>query len=106
MNNKKTLSRGARVAFPLIVVATVCACAAVLVPALRGLHRLRTEIEALRAEKEAAEACLLHCQRETEELKTDAGIERIARDDLHLVRPGERVFVFEQGPGTPSERRP
>lgn len=106
MNNKKTLSRGARVAFPLIVAATVCLCAAVLVPGLRGLNRLQAEIEARRAAKAAAEARRFQSQREIEELKTDVGIERVARDELYLVRPGERVIVFEQEPGIPSERRP
>jgi len=106
MKNKKSLSPGARVAFPLIVGATVCMCGAVLLPGFRGLHTRQAEIEARRDKVEAVEARRLECQREMKELETDDGIARVAREDLHLVKPGERIIVFEQEPATPGERRP
>ena len=106
MKNKRSLPPTARVAFPLLVGATVCVCGAVLLPGFRGLHKRQGEIEAGRKKVAAAEERLLECQREIKELETDEGIERVAREELYLVKPGERIFIFEQEPATPGERRP
>jgi cell division protein FtsB len=66
---------------------------------LRRVHRLSGEvarIEALNADLEAENRRLAL---EIEALRHDtAALESVARDELGLVRPGERVFRFE-GPG-------
>ncbi len=112
--NKKSPSRVARIGFPLIVVAMVCLCVAVLVPGIRRLHERRGQIEVLREDLKAARERVRQCRREIEELGTDEGIERVAREELRLAKPGETVFDFEKEPRTsgeakprtPSERRP
>ncbi len=104
--NKKSPSRVARIGFPLIVVAMVCLCVAVLVPGIRRLHERRGQIEVERERKKAAEQCVLRLKREKNELETDEGIERVAREELRLAKPGETVFDFEKEPHIPGEAKP
>jgi cell division protein FtsB len=56
---------------------------------------LRHEIEALRAENMRLDA-------EIRELRTDPrSVERIAREELGLARPGETVFLLKEPPDRP-----
>jgi cell division protein FtsB len=98
--NKKSPPRGARIAFPFILVGAVGLSVAVLIPGIRQLHARQTQIEAVGAEKKAAEEAVLRLQREIGESDSDAWIERVARDELHWARPGETVFVFDEEPDT------
>jgi cell division protein FtsB len=71
------------------------------------LWRLRDEIETLQREVQLLEAENERLSRTITELHDDpAAIERIAREELGLVRPGERVLRFPRtprpaGPATP-----
>lgn len=69
---------------------------------IRREHReLTAAIAALRAEN-------LRLRREAERLRNDpAAIERLARGNLGLVRPGERLFIVTDGgvPAGPETRR-
>jgi len=63
------------------------------------LHRLQGQVEAARAEKEALAVQVEEQQQENDAISADiaAGntqekMEEIARDELGLVSPGERVF--------------
>ncbi len=59
------------------------------------LRRLRTEVEALHRDVQALEAENERLSRTIGELRSDpAAVERIAREELGLVRPGERVLRF------------
>jgi len=112
--NKKSPSPAGRFARPLIILAVVCLCAYVLLPGIRRLHERARDIRELAKDKEAAAEGVHECQRQISELDTDKGIERVARDELHLVKPGEIIFFFEKkprlareaDPGAPGERRP
>ena len=58
------------------------------------MNRLEEEIQSLTREKEALEAGNLQVMGEIESLKTDpAAIEKIAREELGLVREGEIKIV-------------
>jgi cell division protein FtsB len=60
-----------------------------------ALRRLRGEVAALRQAVEALEAENARLTQAIAELRDDpAVIERIAREELGLVRPGERVLRF------------
>ncbi len=98
--NKKSPPRVARIAYPFILVGAVGLSVAVLIPGMRQLHARQTEIDAARAEKQAAQEAVLRLQREISESDTDAWIERVARDELHWAKPGETVFVFDKAPDT------
>jgi cell division protein FtsB len=59
------------------------------------LWRLQAEVEALHREVQALEAENERLARAIAELRNDPGvIERLAREELGLVRPGERVLRF------------
>jgi cell division protein FtsB len=72
------------------------------------LWRLQAEVETLHRDVQALEAENDGLSRAISELRHDpATIERLAREELGLVRPGERVLRFPRtpradgGPGTP-----
>ena len=63
------------------------------------MNRLEEEIETLVREKEALESGNRQVMGEIESLKTDpATIEKIAREELGLVREGEIKIVTKPGP--------
>jgi len=92
--NRRSPFRLGRIAFGITLIATVCLCAVLLVPGLRQLHERRKQIAALAEERKAEEQRKLRCEREFDELRTDEGIERAAREDLRYVKDGETVFDF------------
>jgi cell division protein DivIC len=61
---------------------------------------IRTDVERLRREN-------MRLQRELTEAKSDAGIEKIAREQLGLIRPGDTAvqIVLPQG-AAPAQARP
>jgi cell division protein FtsB len=78
----------------LLVVAAVLGDNGVL-----HLWRLRTELAALQRDVQALEAENERLSRIIGELRNNpAVIERIAREELGLVRPGERVLRFPRTP--------
>jgi cell division protein FtsB len=101
--NRRTLSRGERVALALLIGVVVCLCGLALVPGARQLHRRSVEIEQLRADKRAAQQHVLDLEREKSAANTDEWIERVARDELHRVKPGEVIYDFSKKPGTSGE---
>jgi cell division protein FtsB len=71
----------------------------------RGILHLITErqrADALRMEIETLRAENLRLYAEIGELRTDPrAVERIAREELGLARPGETLFLLRQGPDRP-----
>ena len=66
------------------------------------LWRLRGEVQTLPRDVQALEAENERLSRALAELRTDpAAVERIAREELGLVRPGERVLRFPRSPDSP-----
>ncbi len=66
------------------------------------LRRLRGEIETLHRDVQALEVENERLTRAIAEIKSDpSAIERIAREDLGLVRPGERVLRFPRATAPP-----
>jgi len=82
-----------------------------LVAALLGdngalrLWRLRGEVQALHRDVQALEAENERLTRAIADLRDDpAVLERLAREELGLVRPGERVLRFPRPPGPDGPR--
>jgi cell division protein FtsB len=76
-----------------------------------ALRRLRSEVDTLIREVHTLEAENERLSRAISELQEDpAVIERIAREELGLVRPGERVLRFPRsvrpGPSIPAPASP
>jgi cell division protein FtsB len=81
------------------------AAGALLLVALLGdngvlaLWRLRAEVAALQRQVQALEAENDRLTQAIAELRDDPGVlERLAREELGLVRPGERVLRFPRSP--------
>ena len=66
------------------------------------LWRLRSEVESLHRDVQVLEAENERLTRAITELRSDpSALERIARDQLGLVRPGERVLRFPRSSDSP-----
>jgi cell division protein FtsB len=73
-------------------------------------YRLNQETEALRAEVLGLRAENVQLQQDIERARTDTAIETIAREQLGLIKPGDRPMVLvEQSPPprpAPTQRTP
>lgn len=68
----------------------------------RRTRALQADAEAIRAENEKIEAVNEGLRQELRLLADDpAALERAAREELGLVKPGEVVFRLEDGDGSP-----
>ena len=61
---------------------------------LRHYLQYKSNLKALGAEDMALDQRIASLQAETERLKTDAEVERLAREKLGMVRPGEQQFAI------------
>jgi cell division protein FtsL len=78
---------------PLVVV-LACALVFALVSPLRGMWSARGDVNELRREEQALDARLSALRAERDLLRTDAEVERRARADLGMVRPGEIAVII------------
>lgn len=82
------------------VVAILAAVSALDPSGLRKYLRLRDDAARMAAENAQLAAETARLAREVRALRTDPGaLERAAREDLGLVRPGERVYRVEPEEG-------
>jgi cell division protein FtsB len=82
------------------IVAILAAASALDPSGLRKYLRLREDAARMEAENTRLAAETARLAREVHALRTDPGaLERAAREDLGLVRPGERVYRVEPGEG-------
>jgi cell division protein FtsB len=73
---------------------------------LLAMHRTQKEIERLRQEITQVNTENRNLAEQVKALKTDPKlIERIAREEMHLARPGELIFKLPQAttPATPKK---
>jgi cell division protein FtsB len=84
--------------FAILLVAIVTVPAKIL--DYRGLPRLRaleTQLERVRAQNEQIEREVHALHRQVDALRTDPmALERVARDELGMLREGELVFQFPE----------
>jgi cell division protein FtsL len=62
----------------------------------KHLATLRREAETLRAKEATLKAETERLKQERQLLQTDAYIEKVAREDLGLVKPGETPYIMGQ----------
>ena len=67
----------------------------------KELHTLQLEIQQLNQDNEQLE-------KHIKALKSDpAAVERLAREQMHLVKPGEKIYMLpEKAPATPTSSAP
>ncbi len=84
------------------MIAGICACIALAVISaasengFRRVHRFSMEVQRIETLNAELEADNRRLTRKIDALRNDpAAAEAVARDELGLVRPGEKVFRFE-----------
>lgn len=89
-----------------IVVLVGCLMALSIVYPLRQYNASKAELRAMvRREKQISEQ-IRALQLQKKRLSSDAEVERIARDHLHYIRPGEVGFVLTGAPPVPKLAKP
>lgn len=86
-------ARSPRARGPLVLVLS-CAVLFALVSPLRGMWAARGDVNELRTEERSLDHRIAALQKERDLLTTDAEIERRAREDLGMVRPGEVAVLI------------
>lgn len=86
------LTRPIRILAPAAVLVVALALATNVLP-FRQILDQRNEVEAARAEVARIEAENVRLEQRVEDLQTPFEVERIAREQLGYVRPGEEAFV-------------
>ena len=67
-------------------------------------YRLNQQAEALRVEVLNLRSQNIQLQQEINEARSDAAVEKIAREQLGLVKPGDNALVIAPVPGAPAAR--
>lgn len=84
--------RGRMWSVTLILLAVILA-AWIVYPALRIQYQHERELQTLESDLDALKARNETLRDEVEALKTPEGVERIARENLGMVKPGEQAYV-------------
>jgi cell division protein FtsB len=86
-----------------IVIVLVALFVSALYPA-RQLVAKRHRITALKAESASLDRQIDELRAKREALQTDAEVERLARQDLNMIRPGEKAYAVVPGPSVVPQR--
>lgn len=86
-----------RLVFGLVLIAFTLS---VLYP-LRQYGASKAQLRALLRQEQQIEQRTQDLQKQKDRLSSDAEIERLAREHLHMVRPGEAAFAITGRPSTP-----
>ncbi|MCS6771990.1 MAG: septum formation initiator family protein [Kiritimatiellae bacterium] len=98
-----------RASWVAIVVLTIVLVVALFAPKFREMRALQDREEQLREEVRLEQEMLRYLQQKQERLRTDPRfVEKIAREELGLAKPGETIFKFidEPAPTNARTRRP
>lgn len=66
-------------------------------PVLRLQYQQQRELQTLQAELDGLKDRNADLRQQIDELKTPEGVERVARESLGLVKPGEHAYVVTGG---------
>lgn len=95
------LTRPIRILAPAAVLVVALALATNVLP-FRQILDQRNEVEAARAEVTRIEAENVRLEQRVEDLQAPFEVERIAREQLGYVRPGEEAFVVMEPEADPA----
>lgn len=94
-----------RLAWTVLVILGIAAGVAFFMPKVRQLRELDKRETRLEKEIDMEEEMLRHIKQKSDRLQTDPRfVEKIAREELGLAKPGETVFKFMDD--APTNRRP
>lgn len=80
---------------PVLVVILLFFCASLLFPQLKKTERTRSELHKLEAEKSRMEAENAGLKEDVQNMNKKEFVIKAAREELNLVRPGEKIYKFE-----------
>jgi cell division protein FtsB len=84
-----------RIGWISLAILFIVAVTSMFVPQIRQYHELRKRETALKEEIQLEEEMLRHLKLQQERLRTDPRfVEKIAREEFGLAKPGETVFKF------------
>lgn len=87
----------------LIAILVAIGVAAIFAPQIGRYRELRRKEAALREEIRLEQEILRHLQEQQQRLMTDPRfVEKVAREELRYVKPGETVFKFVEDEPTTS----
>lgn len=92
----------------LISAAVVVLSVLILLSAIFGQHgymalrKQQEELKQAEQERERARTEQLRLKKELDELRTPQGIERVAREEIKLAKPGEIIVTLPDSKGTTS----
>jgi cell division protein FtsB len=81
----------------IVIVVSIVVAAWMVYPVLRLQYQQEREVKSLEAELEDVRSRNDELREQVDELKTPEGIEKLARDGLGLVKPGEQAYVVTGG---------
>lgn len=82
-----------------LLIATLVLAAWTIYPVLRLQYQQQREVQTLQSELTGLKARNSELRTQVSELKTPQGVEKMARENLGLVKPGEKAYVVT-GPGS------
>lgn len=88
----------------VVAVCIVALLAFMFGPQVKTIWEMKQEIKTLQAKKAALEKRKQELTEMERKLRTDQMVEKLAREELGMIKPGEKVLVKvvpEPGPGQP-----
>jgi len=93
---KKKSGNNSKFVYPLILVLSIALSIFVI---SRGQHSVDTtqqRLEDLKAEKKSKDRANQELSETIDNMHTRENIERVARNELKMARPGETIYIFEE----------
>ena len=81
--------------YPLLLLTTVIFCIYLLIPGFKSVRNRKKFIETLKQRHREKLLTNEQSKLEIKNMDSDQSIEKVARDELHLVKPGETIFILE-----------
>ncbi len=81
--------------YPLLFVITIIVCIYFLIPGFKSVANRKKFIETLKQRNREKQLTIEQLKLEIKNMDSDQSIEKVARDELHLVKPGEVIFILE-----------
>ena len=92
---RRRITRNRRIATALVLIAII-GFLALIGNNVLNLFQLRAEKAAREAELATLENRVGALSEELEQVNSDEYVEQQARSDLHMIRPGETLYIFEK----------
>ncbi len=80
----------------ILFVVLICFCAYILQPEIKRTQQVWAELRRLKWQKALEETEIAELEHDIANMELPEYIEKAAREELGLVRPDEKVYIFEE----------